>query len=267
MTLRFVRHESHRKLFMKSNIEWKKWGELDPLFAVSTWPGKERGSHNAWTDEEFYQLGRLDWADFLRHWQQYGLNQGTCIEIGCGSGRITKQLGQCFQQVTGLDVSQHQLDYARKHVPESNVAFTLSDGTLLPVEDRLGDAVFSVHVFQHFESHAGAFAVFSEIHRALKPGGTLMIHLPLYDLPDMKISILFPPVIAFAKRMSDLKAAVDRHYLFKGKWKPVMRRLRFDRLQLLKKLQDIGFSRIEFRMFPVQSNGSYHEFVFATKCG
>lgn len=93
-----------------------------------------------------------------------------------------------------------------------------------------------------------------------------MIHLPLYDLPDTKVSTLFPPIIAFTKRLSDLKAAVDRHYLLKGKWKPVMRRLRFDRPHLLHQLQEVGYSRIEFRMFPVQSNGSYHEFMFATKC-
>ena len=92
-----------------------------------------------------------------------------------------------------------------------------------------------------------------------------MIHLPLYDFPDTKISILFTPVIALAKRLGDLKAAVDRHYLIKGKWKSVMRMLRFDRRQLLKKLQEMGFSRIELRTFPVQSNQSYHEFVFATK--
>ena len=250
---------------MKSNIEWKKWGERDPLYAVATWQGKELGAPEAWTDEEFYQLGRSDWADFLRHWQHYGLSPGTCIEIGCGAGRITKQLSQCFRQVTGLDVSQHQLDYARARVPASTVTFTLSDGTRLPVADGAFDAVFSVQVFQHFESHDDALAVFRDIHRALTGGGTLMIHLPLYDLPDTKISILFPPVIALAKRLSDLKAAVDRHSLLKGKWKPVMRRLRFDRHQLLTQLQNMGFSRIEFRMFPVQSNQSYHEFVFATK--
>ena len=241
-------------------------GERDPLYAVATWQGKERGTPNAWTDEEFYQLGHADWSDFLRHWQHYGLNRGTCIEIGCGAGRITKQLGQCFQHVTGLDVSQHQLDYARAHVSASTVTFTLSDGTRLPVADGACDAVFSVQVFQHFESLDDAYAVFQDIHRALTPNGTLMIHLPLYTLPDTKVSKLFPPVIGFAKRLSDLKAALDRHSLLKGKWKPVMRRLRFDRHQLINRLQDMGFSRIEFRMFPVQSNNSYHEFVFATKC-
>jgi ubiquinone/menaquinone biosynthesis C-methylase UbiE len=189
---------------MKSNIEWKKWGERDPLYAVSTWQGKERGSPNAWTDADFYELGRSDWTDFLRHWQQYGLKPAHCLEIGCGAGRITNQLAQHFRQVTALDVSQHQLDYARNHIPASNVTFTISDGTRLPIGDQVCEAVFSAHVFQHFESHHDAYSVFREIHRALVEGGTLMIHLPLYNLPDTKVAIFFEPVISLAKRLSDL---------------------------------------------------------------
>jgi SAM-dependent methyltransferase len=250
---------------MKSNIEWKKWGERDPLYAVASWQGKERGSPKAWTDADFYELGRSDWADFLLHWQQYGLKAGNCVEIGCGAGRITKQLGPHFQHVTALDVSPHQLDYARAHISAPNVTLALSDGTRLPVADGQSDAVFSVHVFQHFESHQDAFLVFREMHRVLRDGGTFMVHLPLYDLPDTKVSILFEPVIALAKRLSDLKAAFHRRRLLNGKWQPVMRRLRFNRRHLLRQLHDIGFSEIEFSMFAVQSNSDYHEFVFATK--
>jgi len=250
---------------MKSNLEWKKWGEQDPLFAVATWSGKQRGSPEAWTDAEFYEIGRLDWEDFATHWQHYGLNAGSCLELGCGAGRITRQLAGHFQHVTGVDVSQHQLDYAKQHITAANVSFALSDGTRLPVEDGACDAVFSVHVFQHFESHADAFAVFQDMHRALKTGGTCMIHLPLYELPDTRISFLFKPIIALAKRLSDLKAAVDRRQLLKGRKRFVMRRLRFDRQQLRAKLAGMGYSRIEFQMFPVRSNQSYHEFVLATK--
>ena len=72
----------------------KSGGNAIPLFAVATWPGKERGGAAAWTDEEFYELGRSDWADFLKQWSHYGLNAGSCVEIGCGAGRITNQLGQ-----------------------------------------------------------------------------------------------------------------------------------------------------------------------------
>jgi len=250
---------------MKSDLEWKQWGEHDPLFAVATWRGKERGSPDAWTDAQFYEVGRMDWEDFAKHWQHYGLSVESCLEIGCGAGRITKQLCQYFRQVTAVDVSQHQLDYAQQHIAASNVRLALSDGTRLPVEDGNCDAVFSVHVFQHFESHEDAFAVFRDIRRALKSGGTCMIHLPLYELPDTRISSLFKPIISIAKRISDLKAAVDRQQLLKGRRKFVMRRLRFDRQQLRAELERMGFSRIEFRLFPVRSNQSYHEFVFATK--
>lgn len=250
---------------MKSNLEWEIWGERDPLFAVATWDGKERGSPDAWTDAEFYELGRQDWADFQKHWQHYGLRPGACVEIGCGAGRISRQLGEHFENVTCLDVSQHQLDYARERITAPHVAFTLSNGTKLPVADASADAAFSVHVFQHFESREDAMAVFKEIARALKPGGTLMIHLPLYDLPDAKISRLFRPVIALSKRLSDCRARLARHQLRKGKWKFLMRRLRFDRSQLLAELGTLGFANIQFRLFPVGSNHSYHEFVFATK--
>jgi hypothetical protein len=141
---------------MKSNIEWQEWGERDPLYPVDAWQGTERGSPHAWTDAELYELGRSDWADFLRHWQHYGLNAGNCLEIGCGAGRTTK-------------------------------------------------------------------------------------------------------------RLSDLKAAINRRQLRKWRWKPVMRMPPFDRRRLPRQLQDIGFSDIEFCMFAVQSNHDYHEFVFATK--
>lgn len=250
---------------MKSNLEWKKWGEHDPLYAVATWEGKERGGPDAWTDEEFYQLGQSDWSDFFRQWQHYGVRLGHCIEIGCGAGRITKQLCGAFQQVTAVDVSQHQLDYAQARIPALNVKFVATDGARLPVADGACDAAFSVHVFQHFESRDDAFSVFREIHRALAKGGTLMIHLPLYELPDTRISNLFTPVLSLEKRVMDFKAALARKRLQKGEWAPVMRRLRFDRQQLLQVLKSIGFLHVETRMFAVQSNHSPHDFIFASK--
>ena len=250
---------------MKSNVEWKKWGEKDPLYAVATWQGKERGAREAWTDDEFYSLGKSDWEDFESHWKDYGLHGGSCIEIGCGAGRITKQLGQYFLNVTGTDVSQHQLDYARKHINSENVTVTLTDGSHLPFADGTYDAAFSVHVFQHFESRDDAYGIFQEIHRVLKENGSLMVHLPLYNLPDSKVSILFKPVLAFEKILGDVKAAYNRKQLLKGLWKPMMRRLRFERNHLIDFLEKIGFERVEIHGFRVRSNRDYHEFVLATK--
>ena len=250
---------------MNSNIEWEKWGERDPLYAVSSWKGKERGSPGAWTDDEFYELGRSDWQDFMRHWKAYGLRFGSVLEIGCGAGRITNQLASCFGSVTAVDVSQHQLDYARSRISASNVSFVKTDGNLLPGKDAGFDAIFSCHVFQHFESHKAAYSVFREAYRVLGAEGTFMIHLPLYDLPSSRAAGFLASVIALENRIIGMKARIDRRRLRKGQWKPLMRFLFFDRRQLVRELQQIGFSDIELSSFPMRSNQHFHEFIFATK--
>jgi SAM-dependent methyltransferase len=250
---------------MKSNLEWKKWGEIDPLYAVATWKGKQRGSHQAWTDEEFYELGRTDWAQFEMQWRQYGLQQGRCLEIGCGAGRVSAHLAKSFTHVTGVDVSQHQLDYAIARIQTANVSFKLTDGIHLPVPSGHVDAVFSVYVFQHFESRADALLVFSEIYRVLVKGGTIMIGLPFYELPDSSLRSIFRPMIAGFERLSDLKAAFNRRLILKGKWRPMMRRLRFEQAWLVNALQGLHFGRIEFRCFEPRVGGDFLGFVFATK--
>lgn len=154
---------------MRSNIEWQIWGKKDPLFAVASWPGKEAEGSNAWSDSDFYELGRADWLDFSASWKQYGVNAGHCVEIGCGAGRITKQLADFFQRVSGLDVSKDQLDYARKHV-QPNVELVETSSTTIPLPDSSADGVFSVHVFQHFNSLSDAEGVFREIGRVLALG-------------------------------------------------------------------------------------------------
>jgi SAM-dependent methyltransferase len=250
---------------MKSNVEWKAWGERDPLYAVSTWEGKDRESTNRWTDEEFYELGARDWRDFAKHWEQYGMHRTCCVEVGCGAGRITKQLAAHFDRVKAIDVSEHQLAYAKSRLDASNIDFLLTDGATIPLSDNSCSAAFSTHVFQHFDSRQDALVVFREIDRVLQPAGTMMIHLPIYELPDLPIAPLFRTAIAVFKRLGGVRAAMNRRFLEKGRWRFVMRRLRFERPQLVTDLVAMGFVRIEFRTFAVESNADYHAFVLATK--
>jgi hypothetical protein len=81
----------------------------------------------------------------------------------------------------------------------------------------------------------------------------------------MPIAALFRPIIRLVKRGGDLRAAFHRRLLLRGKWRFVMRRLRFERNELIASLRKIGFGEIEFLSFPVRSNNDYHEFVFAKK--
>jgi ubiquinone/menaquinone biosynthesis C-methylase UbiE len=245
---------------MKSNAEWERWGELDPLHAVASWPGKQAGAANAWTPAEFYALGESDWRDFSAHWRHYGLQPGHCVEIGCGAGRLTKHLAQDFQTVTALDVSPAQTKYARAQIPAANVTFCVTDGVRIPLLPVSAQAVFSTHVFQHFDQRTDAIDVLREAHRVLAAGGTLMIHLPLLQLPPLRGSGLIRRLLGAMELAKAFKAATLRRA-----GRPVMRMLCYEKSWLVSELCRLGFARVEFRSFPVKSNQSLHDFVLATK--
>lgn len=138
------------KKTVPSNIEWEKWGEIDPLFGVVSHKGKEKGKADQWTDEEFFQFGKSVWDMLQGYWDRYGVDYSSCLEIGCGAGRMTLQLSEHFKSVHGVDVSQGMLSYAESKISKENVNFYLTDGLSIPLPDDSVSAAFSIHVFQHF---------------------------------------------------------------------------------------------------------------------
>jgi ubiquinone/menaquinone biosynthesis C-methylase UbiE len=246
-----------------SNKEWKKWGETDPLFGVATWQNKNKGGANPWTDEDFYKFGESDWKDFRRHWERYGVNNESCLEIGCGAGRITMQLATYFNEVYALDVSEKMIEYAKKHIKSPSVVFHVSNGTDIPLGDQSVFSVFSTHVFQHFDSLSVANMYFAEIARVLKADGSLMIHLPVYKWPVMPKA--FSQLYAIRKRVEDMRAHVRRLLMQYGMAKPIMRGLRYPVDFFYEVLPELGFDDIEISIFVTKSNNDPHSFVFARK--
>jgi ubiquinone/menaquinone biosynthesis C-methylase UbiE len=248
---------------MKSDIEWKKWGEIDPLYGVATWNDKSKSGKNPWQDREFYALGKSDWCDFKRHWNQYGVTYGVCLEIGCGAGRITMHLADDFKKVKALDVSEGMIRYARERINKTNVEFILAESSHLPVPDDSVDAVFSTHVFQHFDCLKDASEYFGEIFRILGNDGSLMIHLPIYRWPGE--SRVFRFYHNFRKKVQDIKAGFSRFLIKRGKWRPLMRLLDYELDWLYRTLDELGFADVEFRIIRVKSNNGQHPFIFARK--
>lgn len=248
---------------LRSNKEWKQWGKEDPLFGVVNWAGKQKGSPSAWTDNEFYALGKSDWADFLAQWEHYGVRKDNCLEIGCGTGRITKQLSLTFKHIYAVDVSEAMITYARDRVDADNVDFSVVDGVLLPQEDSSVQAIFCCYVLQHLDSVEIGITYFREFYRTLQSGGTLMVQLPLYQWPTSD-SQMFTKLLA-ATYDARLKISNFLAELRRRSGKRTMRSTRYPLNYLHRVLREIGFVRIEFRIFPALSDGSLQPFVFATK--
>jgi ubiquinone/menaquinone biosynthesis C-methylase UbiE len=247
---------------LKSNTEWKQWGKDDPLFGVAAWAGKEKDGASPWTEEEFYALGESDWRDFLSQWQHYGVSKQSCLEIGCGAGRITKAVANYFDHVYAVDVSSEMISCAQKAIKSGNVEFSLIDGLHLPQSDCSVSAIFTTIVLQHLDNKEIGFDYFREFYRVLGGGGTIMMGLPLYQFPVETgvVGAVLSSAYALRRAFGNIRANIKRTLGMR-----TMRGTQYPLKSLRLFLASLGFKNIEIRMFPVTSNGLYDTFVFATK--
>jgi ubiquinone/menaquinone biosynthesis C-methylase UbiE len=250
-----------------SNIEWIFWGKHDPLWGAATYDFHARGDHQAWTDEAFYELGRADWERFRPRWEAYGMDTSSCLDLGCGPGRITKHMAAVFDQVHGVDVSPDMLAYARRRITAPNVSFHLTDGKRVPVGSATITSVFSAHVFQHFDSTRRAEVYFHEIFRVLQPGGSLMIHLPLYEFPSgsRRAATILRTLYRARQGVKRVRAAYDRFRMRAGHPVRFMTGISYETRWTSATLRRIGFEDIEFTTFVSDTDGSFQSFVFARK--
>lgn len=98
------------------------------------------------------------------------------LDVGCGPGfyvaEILEQVGP-EGSVVGVDQSPQMLGVAtRRCEPYPNVAFHQADATSLPVGDEDFDAALSVQVLEYVDDVTAALR---ELHRALRPGGRLVV--------------------------------------------------------------------------------------------
>ena len=108
------------------------------------------------------------------------------LDLGCGEGRhaISAYLNAPVR-VVGLDLSQNDLLTARGRYAEfqdpndssRQVDFLRASGLRLPFGDASFDKVICAEVLEHIEDFE---TVLAEIHRVLKPGGTLAVSVPRF---------------------------------------------------------------------------------------
>lgn len=98
---------------------------------------------------------------------------GTVLELGCGSGALTRHLVAAGHRVLGTDASSAMLDLAREAVPDaSGIRRLVLPGDPLPP----ADAIVSVgHVLNYLDDEAAIDQALVTIAAALRPGGILAL--------------------------------------------------------------------------------------------
>lgn len=107
------------------------------------------------------------------------------LDVGCGFG----EFGRAFFEEpcdVGLDISLRDLEISREAKIYQSIV--QGDARQMPFEDAAFETVMSVSVLEHIPDVQPFFA---EAKRVLKPGGTLVISMPLVD---MDAYMAFPPI-------------------------------------------------------------------------
>jgi SAM-dependent methyltransferase len=107
---------------------------------------------------------------------------GAIADIGCGPGHVAEYLHGLGAQVIGIDLSPEMVALARKRAPD--VPFETGSMLALAVPDATWGGIVAFYSIIHLPPEARPLAL-AEFHRALRPGGLLLLAFHIGDIADV----------------------------------------------------------------------------------
>jgi len=96
----------------------------------------------------------------------------SAFEVGCGTGFVLRELCRNGFSVTGSDLHPAGLAHARRRIPDAELLQI--DARTVPFQDEF-DVVGAFDVLEHIREDD---VVLQALHRAVKPGGGLVVSVP-----------------------------------------------------------------------------------------
>jgi 2-polyprenyl-3-methyl-5-hydroxy-6-metoxy-1,4-benzoquinol methylase len=154
-------------------------------------------------DKEGFTQGTLQEAGFIE--REIGCNkQAKILDVGCGTGRHDIELARRGYEVTGIDLSEAQLNCAREKAKDVGVSvrFLQRDARKAGFKERFDLVIMLCEGgFSLMATDEENYAILSSCARALKPGGKLIFTC---------LNALFPLVNSFKGIMNEGIAQTPR---------------------------------------------------------
>lgn len=159
--------------------EWQHLAQADPMWAIASIPGHEA----TWSEEAFFRSGADQVAAVLAGIESLGFapKLGRALDFGCGLGRLSRALGDRFDEVWGVDISAGMIEQAtRLNAGRPACRFLLNDSDeLRGIPSDSFDLVLSLITLQHVSDPGAIRSYIREFVRVAAPGGLIVFQLPI----------------------------------------------------------------------------------------
>lgn len=103
------------------------------------------------------------------------VKQKEVLDIASGSGYGTEIIAKVAKRVTGVDVSEEAIEYAKQNFSSKNTNYVRGDGENIPCKDDEFEAVVSFETIEHIHNYE---KFLKEVKRVLTKDGLLVISTP-----------------------------------------------------------------------------------------
>lgn len=121
-----------------------------------------------------------DWCEYLAGiLTDYGVKDGLVLDLGCGTGKITRLLAGKGYDMIGVDLSEEMLEIAMDHQAEEggDILYLLQDMREFELYGTVGAVVSICDSMNYLMEYEDLVQVFSLVNNYLDPGGVFVFDL------------------------------------------------------------------------------------------
>jgi len=129
---------------------------------------------------QFYDLEMSDFQADLPFYLERVTTPGAILELGCGSGRLSRPLAATGAAVIAVDLSLAMLSLARLKAG-TNISYLCMDMTELALSGKFDTIIIAYHTLNLLVSRNRIKKCLQQLRTVLSPGGKLLLQLFVPD--------------------------------------------------------------------------------------
>ena len=119
-----------------------------------------------------------EWSQYLQSLlAEYGVKEGNVVDLGCGTGKITRLLADAGYDMIGVDLSEDMLSIAVNEEETQRILYLHQDMQELELYQEADAMVSICDSMNYIVEEEGLLEVFRRVNQYLRAGGVFIFDL------------------------------------------------------------------------------------------